>query len=210
NKADPLNVLWAANNLYPGCSLAIKNDQTGYFKYKEDFNDTTYASVIYDSYGTVTYNSATKSLILGSNAYITFGFDCRYPITGIPFIYMFVNSGSPNVYIATDTGGGIPGTFYEVDNDSNIDVTNEWVAKNLDNELNLRLKGDTIWYVRIRAPSGENVNLSKILIYTDLLTVDAEQLKILASGAANTFVVEMDNDAPLEITLSYRDAHMVI
>jgi hypothetical protein len=209
NKADPLNVLWAANNLYPGCTMAIKTDQTGYFEYKEDFDDSTYASVIYESYGTVTYNSTAKTLTLGSGAYITLGFDCRYPITGIPFIYMFINSGSPQVWIAEDNNGA-PGSFYQVDGGSEIDVTNEWVARNLDNLLNLRLKGNTIWYVRIRSPSGETTTLNKILIYSDLLTVDAEQLKVLATGAANTFVIEMDNDAPLEVTLSYRDAHMVI
>jgi hypothetical protein len=209
NKADPLNVLWVANNLFPGCTMAIKTDQTGYFKYKEDFDDNTYVSAIYDSYGTVTYNATAKTLTLGSGAYITLGFDCRYPVTGIPFIYMFVNSGSPQVWIAEDNNGA-PGSFYQVDGGSETDVTNEWVARNLDSLLNLRLKGNTIWYVRIRSPSGETVTLNRIYIYADLLTVDAEQIKVLATGAANTFVCEMDKDSPLEVTLSYRDAHMVI
>lgn len=209
NKADPLNVLWAANNLYPGATMAIKSDQTGYFKYKEDFDDATYASVIYDTSGTVTYSATTKRLTLGSNAYITYGFDTRYPVTGVPFIYMFVNAGSPFVYIAEDNGGA-PGTFYAVDDNSDTDVANQWVAYNLDNQTYLRLKGDTIWYVRIKSPSEQTVSMSRLYIYTDILTVDAEALQIFATGSANTFVVTMDNDAPLEITLAYRDAHMVI
>jgi hypothetical protein len=209
NKADPLNKLWAANNLFPGTSMAIKADQTGYFKYKEDFDDATYDSVKYDVSGGPTYNATTKQLTLPSNAYITFGFNTRYPITGIPFIYMFVNSGSPYVYIAADNGG-VPGTFYSVDDNTDTDVVNDWMPKNLDSEASLRLKGNTVFYVRIKAPSGQTAVLSRILIYADILTVDAEQLKVYPTGVANTFVVEMDNDAPLDVTLSYRDSHMVI
>jgi hypothetical protein len=147
---------------------------------------------------------------MSSGGSLVYGFSTTYPVTGIPYIVLYVISGSPIISIALDNGAGAPGTFYLVDDNSNDNVVNTQIFRNLDNITNLRLKGNSIFYVKIAPQTGESVTLGSIYINADLLTVDAERPKIYATGAANTFHITMDSDSPLIVSLKYRDAHRVI
>jgi len=112
NQADPLKILQLSNQLYPGMSIAINNDGTGSFEYKDCLQNITYQTISwYDvnatmSGMTTTYpnipvqNSVINLLTLASNGWVIYYFDTRYPITGIPYLQLDLCSGNPYVYIA--------------------------------------------------------------------------------------------------------------
>jgi Disaggregatase related len=208
NKLDPLTILNAANNIFPGGTIAINADQTGFYKYSENFSDNTYLSVV-NSHANDSYNSTSHTVTLLSGGSLVYGFDTGYPVTGIPYMILYVISGSPIISIALDNAGS-PGTYYLIDGNDNTNVANTQIYRSLDNITSLRLKGNTIFYVKIAPQSGESCVIGSIYMYAEILTVDAERPKLYPTGSANTMHITMDNDSPLVVSLKYRDAHMVI
>jgi Carbohydrate binding domain len=202
NTADPLTKMQVANLLYPGSRIRINADDTGTYKYSDDFSTNTYSFVATIS-GTVTYSADNKNIVIADTAYLRYPFDIKNPVTGIPELILYVNSGKPQVSIALDSGGS-PGTFYAVDNNPTVDITNNIYTYLLNNAANLPLKNSTKFYVKIIPPSGEICTISAIDLYCDMVTVDVERPKI-SLGVSNEFAIEMSDDVGVFVSLYYND-----
>jgi hypothetical protein len=202
NTADPLTKMQIANILLPGSRIRVNADDTGTYIYTDDFSTNTYSFIATVS-GTVTYSSTNKNVTISDGAYMRYPFDVKHPITGIPELVLYINSGKPQVSIALDSGGS-PGTFYAVDNNPTLDITNSIYTYLLDNAANLSLKNSTKFYIKIAPPSGETCAVTAIDLYCDIVTVDAERPKINI-GTSNEFGINMSDDVGVFVSLYYND-----
>lgn len=202
NTADPLTKLQVANALLPGSKIRINADDTGKYTYIDDFSTNAYLFVSSVS-GTVTYSPDNRNVTIADTAYLRYPFDTKHPITGVPVLVLYVDSGRPQVYIAADIGGS-PGTFYSVDNNPSTNITDAAYVYLLNNASNLPLKNSTKFYVKIIPPTGATCTISNMQLYCDLITVDAERPKINL-GSTNTFKLEMSTDAGCFVSLYYND-----
>lgn len=208
NTADPRKVLKCCNSLPAGYMVEIKNDWTGALRYTEDFSDSSYASIAHDITGNIAYNSANRTISMNAGSSITFVFDCLYPVTGTPFIKLFVVSGVPQISISED------GTnFYPVDGNTSVNLDNAEMTRALNNETNLKLRGKTKYYVKI-APYGSGAcEFGQLLEYATLDTTDAERFYIYATGEANTIAAIVGDDGTgkcsMIVSLEYNDADIL-
>ncbi|MDD4588872.1 MAG: hypothetical protein PHG06_00385 [Parabacteroides sp.] len=212
NTADPRIILHCCNTVPRGYMAQIKANCTGSYRYVEPFTDDAYISNAYSITGTVARNEENNSLVMSAGSSIVFPFDCLYPVTGIPFIKLFVLSGIPQISIADDGGtGGIPGTFYPIYTNTSIAVENADVLRELDNVGSLRLRGKTKYYVKIEPYSGASCEFSQMLEYASLDTMDAERPYIYSTGSANTFgvVVGGTGKCSAVISLGYHDSNIL-
>lgn len=208
NTADPLTVMHVCNKLDPGSTMEINADGTGSFRYLENLADITYQTVCHSRTGD-SYDPAAQLLTLATTGSVVYRFDTRYPITGIPFMVMDVIAGNPQIAIAAEDSGN-PGTYYAIDQNLTTDQSGQTIYRELVQEANYSLKGSTVFYVRITPYTGQTCVISSLFLYADLITLDAERPKILATGQPNTFKVNMPNNTALEVSLQYRDAHRMI
>jgi len=206
NTADTLTIMQCCNELKPGCSIRINADGTGNYKYSENFSDGQYDFTITDSSG-ITYNIDEKILMFGSAGYITYKFDTKYPITGIPYIVINVIQGAPVCYIAADNAGS-PGTWYAVDDVSTTDLTNVSAYRLLNSGTTLILNGLTKFHLKIVSGGTSDLHINSIFMYSDLVTIDAERPKIF-KGQQNTFGASVTSTASANIILYYRDADIL-
>jgi len=202
NTADTLTKLQIANLLVPGSKIRVNADDTGAYTFIDDFSTNAYSFISTVS-GTVTYSSTNKNITISDTAYLIYPFDTKFPVTGIPELVLYVNSGHPLVYIAVDSGGS-PGTFYAVDNNPSADITNSTYTYLLNNATSLSLKNSTKFYIKIIPPSGATCAVSVMQLYVDLVTVDAER-PFINLGSSNTFGIDMSSDAGCNVSLYYND-----
>ena len=208
NTADTLTQMSCCNELKPGCSVAINADGTGWYKYSENFADQQYTYTVTDS-AYITYYDDEKMLLLeNTNGYITFKFDCKYPISGVPYIIINTMSGAPLLYIAADNAGS-PGTWYALDGNSSTSVTNTQVYRLLNSGTDCILNGLTIFHLKLVAGGTDMLRINSIFMYADLITLDAERPKIY-KGQANTFGASVTSTASAIVTLKYRDSDLLV
>lgn len=205
NTADTSKVLACCNRLLPKYRMEINNDGTGSLTYAEDFLDDNYTVTAYAQSG-VTYNSANKSLVIAQNGYIVFPMDCKYPVSGVPYLKANVFSGAPQIYIADNSGsGGAPGTYYASDDNQTTALSNAEIRRDLENENSLELVNKTKFYVKIAPYTGETCEFGSLEISALLVTMDAERFKIYATRKANTIAVQTNGKSSFIATLRYRD-----
>lgn len=214
NVADPLKIMKCCNRLYPGFRININSDSTGSLIYSESFLDDTFRDIAYQKVGENIYYSSRRSVKLTAGASLIFYFDCLYPVTGAPFISLFVRDGIPQIEIADNSGtDGAPGTFRSVDGNTSVSLTAAPIERELINSDNLVLKGKTKFYLKITTLSGQTCEFSQMYIYIPLDTMDAERPVIKATGEPNTFsaIVASDGTAKTSaiVTLEYRDQEML-
>lgn len=215
NTADPTRVLDMCNTILPHCRIAINSDYTGSFEYSDNLSDSIYKSIVVDQ-GTnpPVYSASTRTLTFPAatpaNSYLTFKFDTKYPVTGIPFLQLYVVSGTPEVYIAAyDPVYKQPGEWYLVDSHVDEVLTNANAYRELDNAANLHLAKNSVYYICIKPKAGTELVLGAIYHYADLVTIDADRPRIFAGSTPNTFRVLL-NGNPVNLTLRYRDTNMVV
>jgi hypothetical protein len=202
NADDPLNVLEMCNLLPFGCKLRINSDYSGFFEQFDTLLDDSYKSVVIAKSGD-TYDAATRSLTLGVGGYLTYKFDVKYPVTGIPFIQLFTVSGIPQVSISVDNVN-----WYNIDGNTSTDVTNTAVYRELENNVSLSLEGETLYYVKITPKAAETLTLGSIFNHADLVTIDALRPKIFATGQPNAFVGVLTGN-PVKCTARFHDRNLV-
>lgn len=201
NTSDPLTILRLCNKIYPGIKISVNADGTGSIKFLENFSDATYQSVVTSRSGD-TYSSTLKRVSLTGS--LVWEFDSLNPVTGIPHVVMYVNSGVPKLEISTDNS-----TWYACDSNTLTSYTDSQIAQELDNAANLRLYGKTKFYLRVSPASGTLV-ISSLYMFSYLITIDSEHPVINPTGAAETFEITMTNDIPCKITMKYHDKHWAV
>jgi hypothetical protein len=208
NIVDPLTRMQICNTLIPGETLRINADDTGNFKYVDMYDSWDYSSACYASSG-VYRNASAKVLVIPNEGYITYVFDMKYPIVGVPDMVLYVTSGIPHVKIAVDNGSGAPGTLYYTDINPSGSLTDELSWYVLNSASNLTLAGQTKIYVQIFPTGGGACVLSAIYISADLETVDAERIQILPS-VTNILQTSIQGDVHCYLSLYYRDRKWII
>jgi hypothetical protein len=188
--------------------MRINADGTGFFKYVDLYDNWDFSAACYASSG-VYLSDATKTLTINNEGYITYVFDLKYPIVGVPDLVLYVNSGIPHVKIAVDNGNGAPGTLYYTDINPSVALTDELSWYVLNSVSNLTLAGQTKIYVHVFPTGGSSCTLSAIHMYTDLETVDAERAIINPDGN-NIMLVSMQGDVHCYLSLYYRDRKWII
>lgn len=213
NIANPRRILKVCDVLPQGYMIEIKNDHTGSYRYVEDFDDASYVDNAHSITGTVSRNDVSKTLVMSKDSSIVFPFQTYYPVTGVPFLKMFVVSGSPQISIADDSGtNGAPGAWQSIDDNNSIDITNAPIEKELHNESSLKLRGKTKYYVKIAPKSGGTCEFGQLIEYAALDTMDAERFYLYATGKANTIgsiVGDGTNKCSMVVTLAYNDADIL-
>jgi len=208
NVADTLTVMDCCNELKPGCKITINADDTGNYQYSENFADTTYEYSVSDS-AYITYYDDYKMLLFSAAGYITYSFDTKFPITGIPAIVLNVMSGAPQLYIAADNGSGAPGTWYALDGNESTEIIDAQAYRLLNSEGNLVLNNLTKFHLKIASDGVNMLRINSIFMYSDLVTIDAERPKIF-KGRVNTFGAVVDSTASAVVTLKYNDADLLV
>jgi len=202
NVADPLTVLRLCNKIYPGITLTIGADGTGNIKYSENFSDSTYQTTVLSRSGDSYSESLKRVTLTGS---LVWEFDTLYPITGIPYVILYIVSGIPKLEISTDNM-----TWTACDSNSTVGVTDSTVSRELDNaSAPLRLYGKTKFYMRLSPASGTLI-IKSVYMFSYLITIDAEHPVIAPTGVAETFAVTMSNNVPCIITMKYSNKHWVV
>jgi hypothetical protein len=202
NTADQFTRLGICNSLFPGCSVRVNADGTGFYRYYDFFDSNLYLSVAQPPTG-VTWNSASKTITIASGGALTYCFNTKFPITGLPILCLYVVSGAPQITIANNTGQAIE-SFYTIDGNSNVPMNCTLKQYGLNAQTNCSLAGSTIFYIRIAPPTGTSCIISSLYLYADIVTVDAERPQ-LNVGGTNTFKIEMDGDAACNVNLFYPD-----
>jgi YVTN family beta-propeller protein len=203
NTADQFTRLGICNSLFPGCSIRVNADGTGFYRYSDFFDTNVYLSVAQPPTGVVTWNSAAKTITISSGGALTYCFNTKFPVTGLPVLTLYVVSGAPQITIANNTGQAIE-SFYTIDGNSNIPIYSTLKQYGLNAQTNCSLAGSTIFYIRIAPPTGTSCTISSIYLYADIVTVDAEKPNVNVGGT-NTFKIEMDGDAACNVNLYYPD-----
>jgi PKD repeat protein len=201
NTADTLTKLAICNVLYPGTTIKINADDTGNFRFIDDFHDTTFTTIAHETYGTGTFNKDQRIFILSPNSHIDIRFDTKYPIVGFP-ILRILHVSAPVVWIAEDVDGS-PGTWYHPDTEFTNSETAILEQMYLNNAANLPMAGKTSFFIRLEAYSS-NAVLYSFDLDCDIETVDAERPMIFPNSN-NEFKVEMGTDALCYMSLYYRD-----
>lgn len=212
NVADTRRILKVCNVLPQGYMIQIKNNYTGSHRYVEMFEDAAYSQNAYDISGSVAWNETNRTLIMSPGSSIIFPFDTLYPVVGIPFIKLYVVGGIPQISIADDSGTNrSPGTFYPVDSNTFLPVENAEVNRELDNRINLQLRGKTKYYVKIEPYSGQSCEFGQLLEYASIDTMDAMRFYIYAGGKANTIAAQIGGTGKCSavISLDYNDAQIL-
>lgn len=207
NTADTLTVMQCCNELKPGCSILIGADGTGNYEYTENFADTQYEYTVLD-YSGVTYSDTDKLLSFSSTGYLAYKFDCKYPVTGVPYIVLNVVQGAPLVYIATDNNGS-PSSWNALDGNSTTDVSNTQAYRLMNSGTTLVLNGLTKFHLKIASGGTTDLQINSIFMHVELVTIDAERPKIF-KGQPNTFGAVVDSTASAIVTLKYRDADLIV
>ena len=212
NVRDPRRILKVCNVLPQGHIIQIKNNYTGSHRYVEMFEDDSYTQNAYSITDTVARNETNHSLVMNPGDSWIFPIDTLYPVTGIPFIKLYVVSGIPQISIADDSGAnGSPGTFYPVDSNTSTPVENAEVNRELDNRINLNLRGGTKYYIKIEPLSGQSCEFGQLMEYASLDTMDAQRFYIYSGGKANTIAAQIEGAGKCSavVSLDYHDAQIL-
>ena len=203
---DTLKVMECCNELKPLCSLRINADESGFFKYSDPLSDDSFLSVVSDS-GYIDYDGDIKYLLFTAAGFITYRFDVKFPISGVPFIVLSVINGAPQIYIAEDVGGS-PGSWVPILGNS-TEVIDTAQAYRLLETSTLDLNGKTKFHLKITSDNPNFLSINSIFLYADLVTIDAERPKIY-KGVVNTFAALVDGQSSAVITLDYRDKNILV
>lgn len=212
NVRDPRRILKVCNVLPQGHIIQIKNNYTGSHRYVEMFEDDSYTQNAYSITDTVARNETNHSLVMNPGDSWIFPIDTLYPVVGIPFIKLYVVSGIPQISIADDSGAnGSPGTFYPVDSNTSTPVENAEVNRELDNRINLHLRGGTKYYIKIEPLAGQSCEFGQLMEYASLDTMDAQRFYIYSGGKANTIAAQIEGTGKCSavVSLDYHDAQIL-
>jgi hypothetical protein len=200
NLADPYTKLNLCSVLQHGSSSRINADDTGFFRHRDNYKTNSYLSVISPSSSGLSWVYSQLTIVSGGSLIYTF--DTRYPIDGVPYLILGVNSGNPQISIAINENG-VAGTFYTID--GNLTTVPTGVNSfNLINFANCKLSEATNISIRISPPTGTSCAIGLFEFFSYLLTVDAER-PTLTTGGTNTFAIEMTDDALCNISIGYND-----
>lgn len=203
NAADPSTVIDVCNLLPFGCVILVNADYTGSFEYSTNFEDDSILSAIEEHVG-ATYSPTNRTLTIIAGGAIRFKFDSKFPVTGMPFIQTMVVSGTAQFSISLDGAA-----YYAIDTDTTADLINTVVYRELNNQANVSLVGNTVYYVLIQPKPGGPVVLGSIFHHSDLVTIDAPRPKMFATGKPNTFTSILSGN-PVICTFKTRDRNLVI
>ncbi len=212
NVNDSRRVMKCCNALPQGHMVQIKSNYTGSYRYVELFSDDAYVSNAYSITGSISRNDTTQTLMMDVGSAWVFPIDTLHPVTGIPFIKLYVVSGIPQISIADDSGAnGAPGTFYPVDSNTSNAVTKTDIQRELDNINNLRLRGRTKYYVKIEPYLGASCEFGQMLEYASTDTMDVQRFFIYAGGRTNTIGVQVGGTGKCSavVSLDYNDANIL-
>jgi len=208
NTADTFTVMECCNELRPNCKITINANGTGNYQYSENFADTTYENTVTEA-PYVTYYEDYKMVQFAATGYMTFRFDTKFPITGVPYIVLNVVSGAPQIWIAEDDGNGEPDTWYEIDGNVETELNEKQAYRLLNSEGNLELNGLTKFHIKITGVFPNFMSINSIFVYAETVTIDAERPKIY-KGIVNTFGAVVDSTSSVVVTLKYRDADLLV
>jgi hypothetical protein len=205
NDRDRYTIMRLCNTLRPLTKIGLNANYTGYIEYSDRFIDDTFLESVSVPPVNVSYNSTDRTVSIATGGSLTYKFDARYPVTGLPFAQIFVVSGTLAVSISLD------GTnWHACDGTVTTAYSNQSVPVSLNNENDhTHLKGNSIFYVRI-APNTTGCVLRSIFIHADLNTIDCERITLAATEKPETIVALLDAPANAIITLKYRDNDPVI
>jgi len=206
NTMDTLKVMECCNELKPLCSLRINADESGFFKYSDPLSDDSFLSVVSDS-GYIDYDGDIKYLLFTAAGFLTYRFDVKFPISGVPFVVLSVINGAPQIYIAEDVDGS-PGSWVPIMGNS-TEVIDTAQAYRLLETATLDLNGKTKFHLKITSDNPNFLSINSIFLYADLVTIDAERPKIY-KGVVNTFAALVDGQSSAVITLDYRDKNILV
>jgi hypothetical protein len=199
NTLDKFTKCNVCNKLLLGSLIRINADGTGVFRYYDDFLTNLYTNVVSSANNLVW---SQGQVIIGQNGQISYTFDIRYPIDGIPYLILNVISGNPQIKIAVNEAGAT-GQLYSID--ENLPTipagSHLW---NLYSLANCNLSESTNITIQILSPSGESCVIGSIFFWTATITVDAELPKIF-KDKINKFKIDMTADALCLISLGIHD-----
>lgn len=189
-----------ANEIEPDMIVVVNIDGTGTIIYADDVSTSKYLDAYWDKNGVV-YDNPNNELDFGNDEYLTYKFDTKYPITGIPVLTATVDidTGTPTIQISED---GI--TWYDIDT---AIVDNVSTAYNLDNASNLSLKGSTEFYLKFDCDGSSTCSLVAFSLAIAIITIDVERPKITTGGSASTFRCDQHISSGLACTVAliFRD-----
>lgn len=206
NVDDPTTVLQLCDQLLPSCRVIQNGDRTGSFECTLNFADDVYLTVCTSHIRDV-YSATDRTVTIGGDA-ISSGelvFPCytKNPVTGIPFIQMYVVAGCPTIRISVD------GTsWYLVDSNTSTLLVDTVIYRELNNEASLKLRGNTTFYIKISTSWGVDLVMGMYYCYADTINMDAVFPKIYA-GQVNKFAALLTGN-PVDITIRSRDNNMVV
>lgn len=187
--------------IHPNTVIRINSNGSGTYQYSDDFSNNKF---YYDTYYYVNATFNTDKADIAASGYIEYVFDLKYPITGIPTLLsqIDVTAGTPTIKIAVDVNG-LPDTYYDIDTAIVDDVSTEY---ELDDETNLRLKGETKFWVKIECDASAACSVKSLQLDVDIVTIDVT-MPVINTGAANTFRCDQSSDSSLacEVELIYHD-----
>jgi hypothetical protein len=202
NTGDKFTRCNICNKLLLGSSLRINTDGTGYFSYYDNYLTNLYQTVV-SSQTNVTWSTGRIAINSSSTpGQISYTFDIRYPIDGVPFLILNVLSGNPQIKIAVNEQG-TTGQLFSID-ENTATVTAGSHLWNLYNLANCNLSESTNITIQILPPTGQTCVIGSFFFWTATITVDAELPKIF-KDKINTFRVDMTEDALCLISLGIHD-----
>jgi hypothetical protein len=202
NTADPLTVMRLCNTLRPNFKIGINANYTGYHEYSDTFIDSSFLDTVLSHSG-VTYDSSSQSITIASGGSLVYPFDCCYPVTGIPFIKMYVVSGAPIISISTDNTN-----WHLCDGNSTTNISNAYAERQLnDNSSLFYLKGNSVFYLKIAPNTGTNLTIGSIFTHADLNTLDCQRIKLRATGQPESLCALLDAPANVIITTKFTDRY---
>jgi hypothetical protein len=202
NTADKFTKCNVCNTLLKGSSLRIKQDGTGHFSYFDNYLTNLYQNIV-SSKTNVTWSTGRITIdATVTQGEISYTFDVRYPIDGIPVLILNVISGNPQIRIAVNEAG-TTGQLYYIDENSSVIQAGSHLW-NLYNLANCNLSESTNITIQILPRGGESCVISSFFFWTATITVDAELPKIF-KDKINTFRVDMSEDALCLISLGIHD-----
>jgi len=183
NMADPTVKCAIANRILDTAVHTINSDGSGSVEYEDTFLTKKYLAATVGSGGTW----YTGELGVTGVGQVTWFFDTKYPISEIPVFpaRVFKFLGIPTIQISLDDI-----TWYDIKTAIVNDVTTDYDLEADD----LDLRGETSFYVRVRAESGVICIIKNIAIYIAMHTIYAKNIKLTRGSAVNTFKCVQDSE----------------
>jgi hypothetical protein len=203
NNADTSKVMKCCNKIYPKYIMEINRDGTGSLSYSENFLNE---SILYIATSAVftTYDAIKDCLFIDDAGSIVLPFDCMCPISGVPYINLYVVSGNPQISISYDANGS-PEMFWPVDGNQSTAAEQAEMFRLLNNADHVILNNRTKFYLKIEPYGSNTCEISSLFVDIKTSTIDVERFKLYKGGEANTLGAQVDGRCSAVVTLRYHD-----